>query len=71
MMFLKVLENKEERWILFDRIATLANLNDNHLPQKISCQTLHVLVCAVPFSVVLLAGIASLSVFLQGQTCHV
>ena len=28
---LKVLEAKEERWVLLDRIATLANLNDSHL----------------------------------------
>lgn len=30
-----VLENKEERWILLGSIATLANLNDNHLAHKI------------------------------------
>lgn len=40
MICLKVLENKEERWILLDRIATLANLNDNHLLHKILRSTL-------------------------------
>ena len=37
MICLKVLETKEERWILLDRNATLANLNGGHLPQKGLC----------------------------------
>lgn len=37
MICLKVPENIEERYILLDRNAKLANLNLNHLPHKILC----------------------------------